>query len=463
MDIKNALVQLRDDLKDWVTNNILALRSTIPTKTSELENDNNFITEADIEDKLSGEITSHTHHDMYYTETEVDTKLAGKADLEHGTHLTLGTTSSTAFRGDYGNTAFQHAQSIHAPTDAQKNSDITKDEIEAKFNGEITSHTHNGMYYTETEVDTKLATKADLEHGTHVTFDISSTPKPNGVAAMGTSEKVARADHVHPKQTSIEYADKAGRISTAIDFTIGNCTSLFDCGSDVEYSLEDIGAAPIVHSHSDEYFSKIEINKKIGDIGLDIEHAEEDAKAYAKEYADTKVANLVNSAPEALDTLNELANALGNDSNFATTIATQIGEKANKEHGIHVTFDESSTPQPHGTASNGTSIKVARADHVHPKQTSIEYSNKTGELVNATEFTIGNKTELFNGAGNDDMTFTLSDIGAAPAVHSHSDEYYSKTQVDTAIANKANELTTALTKEIITSSDIDNIIANIDN
>ena len=48
------------------------------------------------------------------------------------------------------------------------------------------------------------------------------------------------------------------------------------------------------------------------------------------EYIDGIVTNLVNSAPETLDTLNELANALGNDPNFATTVSTQIGQKANK-------------------------------------------------------------------------------------------------------------------------------------
>lgn len=62
---------------------------------------------------------------------------------EHGTHLTLGTSSSNAFRGDYGNTAYNHSQSAHAPSNAQKNSDITKAEIEAKLIGTITTHTHN--------------------------------------------------------------------------------------------------------------------------------------------------------------------------------------------------------------------------------------------------------------------------------------------------------------------------------
>lgn len=67
----------------------------------------------------------------------------GAAAAEHGTHLSLGTTSSTAYRGDYGNTAYQHSLAAHAPSNAQKNSDITKAEIEAKLTGAITSHTHD--------------------------------------------------------------------------------------------------------------------------------------------------------------------------------------------------------------------------------------------------------------------------------------------------------------------------------
>lgn len=39
---------------------------------------------------------------------------------------------------------------------------------------------------------------------------------------------------------------------------------------------------------------------------------------------------LIAGAPDALDTLNELAAALGNDPNFATTIATELGKKLNK-------------------------------------------------------------------------------------------------------------------------------------
>ena len=47
-------------------------------------------------------------------------------------------------------------------------------------------------------------------------------------------------------------------------------------------------------------------------------------------YVDNKVASIVDSSPETLDTLNELAKALGEDPNFATTVATEIGKKADK-------------------------------------------------------------------------------------------------------------------------------------
>ena len=77
------------------------------------------------------------------TKQYIDTELAKKANSSHGTHLTLGTGSGNAFRGDYGNTAYQHSQAAHAPSNAQKNSDITKAEIEAKLTGAITSHTHS--------------------------------------------------------------------------------------------------------------------------------------------------------------------------------------------------------------------------------------------------------------------------------------------------------------------------------
>ncbi len=49
-----------------------------------------------------------------------------------------------------------------------------------------------------------------------------------------------------------------------------------------------------------------------------------------RSYVDTEVSALVDTAPAALDTLNELAAALGDDENFATTVSTNLGNKADK-------------------------------------------------------------------------------------------------------------------------------------
>lgn len=51
-------------------------------------------------------------------------------------------------------------------------------------------------------------------------------------------------------------------------------------------------------------------------------------KTYADSAVSTGVAALIASAPSTLDTLNELAAALGNDANYASTITTALGLKA---------------------------------------------------------------------------------------------------------------------------------------
>ena len=57
------------------------------------------------------------------------------------------------------------------------------------------------------------------------------------------------------------------------------------------------------------------------------DQAEADAVTTANAYTDTAIANLVDTAPTTLDTLNELAAALGDDANFSTTVTNSIATK----------------------------------------------------------------------------------------------------------------------------------------
>ncbi len=52
------------------------------------------------------------------TATNKTYRWSGSTYIEISSSLALGTTSSTAYRGDYGNTAYQHSQAAHAPTTA---------------------------------------------------------------------------------------------------------------------------------------------------------------------------------------------------------------------------------------------------------------------------------------------------------------------------------------------------------
>lgn len=63
-----------------------------------------------------------------------------------------------------------------------------------------------------------------------------------------------------------------------------------------------------------------------------------DSNYITSSYVDTKVASLIDSAPETLDTLKELSAALGDDPNFATTISNQIGNKADKAQVLNITL-----------------------------------------------------------------------------------------------------------------------------
>lgn len=68
-----------------------------------------------------------------------------------------------------------------------------------------------------------------------------------------------------------------------------------------------------------------------GETSVPTPSTENNSKTIANtEFVHGVISDLVNGAPDALDTLQELAKALGNDPNFSTTILNKIGEKESK-------------------------------------------------------------------------------------------------------------------------------------
>lgn len=77
-----------------------------------------------------------------------------------------------------------------------------------------------------------------------------------------------------------------------------------------------------------------------------------------KTYVDKKVADLVNGAPEQLDTLQELSKALNNDKDYATTVNNALAEKLGKtEKAVSAETADNATRAD--TAGTADSAKVA--------------------------------------------------------------------------------------------------------
>jgi len=89
---------------------------------------------------------------------------------------------------------------------------------------------------------------------------------------------------------------------------------------DMRLTADDVEALPITAGVTHPIRGELVVNGHII-----AENATQDNHVVTKAQLDAKVAEVVNSAPETLDTLEELSKALGDDPNFATTVANKIG------------------------------------------------------------------------------------------------------------------------------------------
>lgn len=232
MTILEALVQLRDDLKIWVTNN---LRVKVDKEDGKGLSSNDFTTEeknklAALDNSLStlvGNVpvseqidaaianksdSTHTHDDRYYTESEIDTKLSGKANSSHGNHVP-------------------------------------------------TTETANNTKFLRNDNTWQVVTPANIgaaasSHGTHVSYS-TTAPVMDGTASAGSASTVARSDHKHPTDTSRAAASDltalqalvgdtkvSTQIANAISGVTHPVTSVNSKTGAVSLTASDVGARP---------------------------------------------------------------------------------------------------------------------------------------------------------------------------------------------------------------------------
>ena len=150
---------------------------------------------------------------------------------------------------------------------------------------------------------------------------------------------------------------------------------------------------------------------------------------YTKGDVDLNISNLIASAPEALNTLNELAQAVANDPSHATTVFNQLSLKVDKSS----TYTKTEVDASLGLKSNQftTYTKTEVDNLLSPKATTTYVYDRLA--LKANQPTTYTKTETDTALG---LKANLSDMTAALALKAN------VTYVDNHITFKANQTTT---------------------
>jgi hypothetical protein len=120
------------------------------------------------------------------------------------------------------------------------------------------------------------------------------------------------------------------------------------------------------------------ITKTYDDVANTITLAVDTTVMADKTYVNTAISNLVDAAPGLLDTLNEIAAAIGDDANFATTITSALATKLNITTAASTYLSIADAPE---TISDTTGAMFAHAGHTNVVATYDDTTNKVNLSV----------------------------------------------------------------------------------
>lgn len=195
---------------------------------------------------------------------------------------------------------------------------LTNVPINAEFTDTIT--TINGKTGAITKADI-VALGIPAQDTTYTTF----TTTEDGLVPKTTSSNTT--DYLRRDGTWATPPDTKYTLPVATSTVLGGVKS----GTDI--TIDDSGNVSVndnSHKHTIENVTGLQDALDAKETPSGATAKASTAENNAKDYTDTKLAELVGSAPETLDTLRELADALGQDPNFATTITNTLAQKTNK-------------------------------------------------------------------------------------------------------------------------------------
>ena len=139
-----------------------------------------------------------------------------------------------------------------------------------------------------------------------------------------TATPYPRPDWEQKNETKADYIkNKPDKLVNSINEKTGVVT--------LDYT--DVGAVPTGRTINNKALTS-DITLSYEDVEADPEGSATNALSEAKSYTDTKIADLINGAPETLNTLGEIASAMKNDKDIVDVLEQAIGNKQNT-----LTFD----------------------------------------------------------------------------------------------------------------------------
>jgi hypothetical protein len=183
----------------------------------------------------------------------------------------------------------------------------------------------------EVTVDTTKDTLVVHDGSTAGGFAIPRTGAEIVALVEGTSGSNTFTDADHTKLNAVEASATADQSDAEIRAAVEAATDS-NVFTDADHTkLNAIEASATADQSNAEIKTAVEAATSIalgGSPTTTTQSASDNStKVATTAYADAAIAALVDSSPAALNTLNELAAALGDDANYATTTTTAIGTK----------------------------------------------------------------------------------------------------------------------------------------
>lgn len=226
--------------------------------------------------------------------------------------------------------------------------------------------------------------------------------KVGALGSLASKSIVEKTDLSTDVQASLNKADTALQSFTEVDPTVPDWAKE---PTKPSYTASEVHAVPDDRTINGKSLSA-NITLEPSDIGAlpDTTPIPSIDGLATTQYVDNAVAGIVDSSPEALNTLNELAAALGDDPNFATTVANEIGKKA----------DADDIPKALADLTADSTHRTVTDDEKAAWNAKSNFSGSYNDLTNKP--TIPTKTsELTNDIGfkttdnNTTYTFTTGD------------------------------------------------------